>query len=144
MTSSSSKPPVYLDSNIFILPVIYSGKKPEAAKNLLSEMVKGKLHGVTSSLTIDEVVWAVLEKTGDRPLAITQGERIFKLASLKIVAVDDQSVLRGLGLMRSYPRLKPRGAIHAGICLNRGMKTIHSDDPDFDCIPNIRRVALGS
>ena len=142
MTSSNRGNIVYLDSNVFILPVIYSGKKPKMAKKVLLDMVGGKIRGLTSSLTIDEVVWVVFKKTGKRGLAIDQGERIFSLANLQVISVDPQSVLRGLGLMRSHPNLTPRDAVHAGVCLNKNVSTIYSDDPDFDSIPGITRIPL--
>ena len=142
MSRSSEVGLVYLDSNVFILPALYSGKTPENAKKVLLDMVGGKLRGLTSSLTIDEVVCVLFKKTGDRGLAIDQGERVFSLANLQVVSVDPQSVLRGLGLMKTHPNLKPRDAIHAGVCLNKNLSTIYSDDPDFDPIPNITRIPI--
>jgi predicted nucleic acid-binding protein len=44
--------------------------------------------------------------------------------------------------MKSHTNLKPRDAIHAGVCLNKNVSTIYSDDPDFDSIPNITRIPL--
>jgi len=142
MSSSPESPRTYLDSNVFILAIAYKGRKPDAAKDLLLKMVRGELRGVTSSLTVDEVVWSVLKNTGKRDVAIEQGERLFKLANLLIVSVDAQSVLRGLSLMRAHRELKPRDAIHAGVCMNKGISIIHSDDPDFDSIPGLRRIGL--
>jgi len=34
--------------------------------------------------------------------------------------------------MRAHRELKPKDAIHAGVCMNE----VHSDDPDFDNIPD--------
>ncbi len=142
MSNSSERPTVYLDSNVFILPALYTGKKSDIARRILLSIVRGELKGVTSTLTIDEVVWAVLRKTKKRELAIGQGERLFRLANLLIVAVDPQSVLRALGLMRSNPNLKPRDAIHAGVCLNKGISKLYTDDPHFDAIPKLTRIPL--
>ena len=142
MTSSNERKVAYLDSNVFILPALYSGRKPDIAKRTLLDMITGRLKGITSSLTIDEVVWVIFRKTGKRELAIDQGERVFRFPNLQVISVDPQSVLRGLGLMRSHPELKPRDAIHAGVCLNRNISKIYSDDPDFDSIPEITRIPL--
>ena len=52
----------YIDSNIFIYPVLYSIEKELIAKKayqILLSVEKGELPAYTSALTWDEVVWVV-------------------------------------------------------------------------------------
>jgi predicted nucleic acid-binding protein len=59
----------YLDSNVFIYPLLYKGKKATKAQNILNEMVLGKAPCITSSLTLDEIIWIIM-KMHDRTKAI--------------------------------------------------------------------------
>lgn len=59
----------YLDSNVFIYPVIYqteSEPKAKKAKVILSSVESGKLDAYTSTLTWDEVVWVVSKNYGQK------------------------------------------------------------------------------
>jgi hypothetical protein len=52
----------YIDSNVFIYPVIYqteSQQKAKKAKETLLKIENGEISAYTSTLTWDEVVWVV-------------------------------------------------------------------------------------
>ena len=131
----------YLDSNIFIIPVLYAGKKAEKAKNILKEMVTGSHQYATSSLTLDEVVWIIM-KEKDRKTAIEIGRDILELPNLKILNVSGEDLLMALDLMNKYEHIKPRDAIHISVSVNSGIFTIVSDDEDFNDIDEIDKEGL--
>ncbi|MGB7593613.1 MAG: type II toxin-antitoxin system VapC family toxin [Terriglobia bacterium] len=58
-----------------------------------------------------------------------------------LLAVTRDDVLGACELLRKYPRLSVRDAVHVGTMLRNGLKTVVSVDSDFDQVPEIRRVA---
>lgn len=131
----------YLDANIFICAALDQGKRGEISRRILAKLIKGD-PAVTSSLTIDEVVWVMLKETKDRERAIRQGLRILEFPNLKIVSVNSADVYSALKFMKKYPTLKPRDAIHLSVSLNAGIFRIVSDDSDFDDVKEIERERL--
>ena len=132
----------YLDSNIFILPVLFEGKKAEFAKTILKDMVVGKLQCATSTLTLDEVIWIIM-KLKDRKKALEVGKDILELPNLKILDVSGEDLILAIGLMEKYDNLKPRDAVHLSVSLNSGIFTIITDDEDFNNIDEINKEGLG-
>jgi len=56
---------VYLDSNIFISPLVYEGSRKAAnAKRILGMVERGDMVGYTSTQTWDEIVWEVRKLLG--------------------------------------------------------------------------------
>ena len=51
---------IYLDSNVFIYPLLYNDIRAKNAADILRKIIIGELSGVTSSLALDEVVWILL------------------------------------------------------------------------------------
>jgi predicted nucleic acid-binding protein len=57
----------YLDSNVFIYPVIADEKterKAFLAKKILLKIAEGSLEAATASLTWDELIWSVRKISG--------------------------------------------------------------------------------
>ncbi|MEA1925172.1 MAG: PIN domain-containing protein [Candidatus Altiarchaeota archaeon] len=130
----------YLDANVFIYAALYDGKKAEHAREILREMVEGDV-AITSTLTIDEVVWIVW-KESNREKAIKESVRILELPNLKVLSVDAKDAYSALNLMNKYQKLKPRDAIHLAVSLRAGVFRIISDDSDFDDVDEIEREKL--
>mgnify|MGYP001215473615 CR=1 FL=1 len=132
----------YLDSNIFLLPVLYKGRKADRAKSILELMVSGNTQCATSALTIDEVLWVLIKMTRDREGAIATCKDIVELPNLTVLDVTNHDSLRALELMEKYVQLKPRDAIHLAVSTNAGIFSIVSDDSDFDGISEVNRESL--
>jgi len=131
----------YVDSNVFIYPVLYQGKKADYAKKILSEMVDGDIACATSSLTLDEVMWVIMNET-NREKAIQIGKDILNLPNLKILDVKTEHIMQSIALMEKYKKLKPRDAIHLAVCTTAGIFRFITDDADFDHISEINRITL--
>jgi len=132
----------YLDTNIFLLPMLYEGDKANKAKEILESMVEGNLQCATASLTLDEFAWVIIKIKKNRKIAIEACKDILELPNLKILAVSNTDVILALEYMEKYEQLKPRDAIHLAVCINSGIFTIISDDSDFDNINEINREDL--
>jgi len=137
------KESVYIDSNIFLYPVLYDEEfhvKVKNARKVLIDVSEGRLRAATSSLTWDEVIW-VIRKIYNAKLAMEKGRQFLNFPNLNILKIDVKVLFVAQNLVEKYS-LKPRDAIHVASALSNNIKTIISDDKDFDRVEEIRRVPL--
>ncbi|MEM2607939.1 MAG: type II toxin-antitoxin system VapC family toxin [Thermoproteota archaeon] len=131
----------YIDSNIFIYPIIYdpdSVREAFLAKNLLRKIALGEIEAYASPVTWDEVAWVVRKVLGVNS-SLNQGRKLLSFPNLKILPVKKTTVLKAQDLMEKY-ELKPRDALHASIALENKVTTIVSYDEDFDKLKEIKRI----
>ncbi|HLC86770.1 MAG TPA: type II toxin-antitoxin system VapC family toxin [Candidatus Nanoarchaeia archaeon] len=128
----------YLDANIFLYPILYSDKKANFCRDILLEVVKGKVAAATSILTWDEIVFT-LKKLLGKEIAVNEGRKFLQMPNLSFIKVDEQIILNAQKLIEIY-NLNPRDAIHAASALMNNCKEFVSDDSDFDKIKELRRV----
>ncbi|MBO3799077.1 MAG: type II toxin-antitoxin system VapC family toxin [Thermoproteota archaeon] len=131
----------YVDSNVFIYPVIYDpASVPEAAKarSFLLEIARGKIEAYASTVTWDEVAWVVRKILG-ADVSKAQGRKFLDFPNLKILPVKRTTAMKAQDLMEEYG-LKPRDALHAAIALENKITTIVSYDEDFDKIKVMKRI----
>ena len=133
----------YVDANVFVYPIFYSedlGAKVKKAREILQKIEDGEILAYTSTLTWDEVVWAVRKFMG-RDESITQGQKLLGFINLHFIAVDENILCRAQAFMSNY-NLKPRDSIHVSSAIDRKLKTIISDDVDFDKVKEVKRIPL--
>jgi len=133
----------YIDSNVFIYPAIYQAEaqqKAKKAKEILLKIESGELTAYTSTLTWDEVTW-VVSKVLSRDDGIRQGKKLLGFPNLEFIDVDEGTLTVAQMLLDKY-KLSPRDSIHIASALNRKIKTIISDDQDFDQVKEITRTPL--
>ncbi|MDR0493260.1 MAG: type II toxin-antitoxin system VapC family toxin [Nitrososphaerota archaeon] len=137
------KASAYVDSNIFLYPVLYSKEadpRVNTASEILKNIAKGELLAFTSVLTWDEVVW-VVRKTMGITEAQSQGQKLLGFLNLQFIEVDENILSQAQGLISKYS-LKPRDAIHIASAINQKLELMISDDQDFDRIKEINRIPL--
>ncbi len=132
----------YLDSNVFIYPLLYNDVRAKNAEDILRKVIVGEFSAITSSLALDEVVWILLKETKDKDLAIHETLRILSFPNLTISSVDGSLMIDALHFMRKYPSLKPRDAIHLASAIRSHASAIITDDSDFDMVKEIKRKSL--
>ncbi|MEM2123128.1 MAG: type II toxin-antitoxin system VapC family toxin [Candidatus Bathyarchaeia archaeon] len=133
----------YVDSNVFIYPVVADEKtevKASLAKNILMKIAKGEVEAATSPLTWDELVWSTRRFLG-LEAAVYEGEKFLRFPNLKLLNIDEKVVWEAQRLMKRYG-LKPRDAIHSASAIKNGIREIVSDDPDLDILKELRRTRL--
>ncbi len=133
----------YLDSNVFIYPVIYQAEyepKAKRAKQILQNIENGKTDAYTSTLTWDEVVW-VISRTLNRSEGINQGKKLLDFPNLKLIPADSQVLSRAQRLIEKH-KIRPRDAIHVASALERKITEIISDDSELEAIKEIVRIPL--
>jgi uncharacterized protein len=133
----------YVDSNIFVYPVLYSQEtdvRVKKASEILRDIASGELLAFTSTLTWDEVVWTIRKFLG-KSESISQGQKLLSFVNLQFIRVDETILTQAQMLMCNYS-LKPRDSIHVASAIDRKLKTIISDDQDFDVVKEIKRKPL--
>jgi hypothetical protein len=134
---------VYLDSNVFVYAVTHDpvrNSKSREAVGILRDVEDGRIRGVTSFLTWDELAWVVWRLKG-REAGVRAGAALLKLRNLSLLTVNLSVMLRAQELIERY-QLKPRDAIHVATAMMAGEKEIVSDDAELDVVREIRRRAL--
>ena len=86
------KEAVYVDSNIFILPVLgEESERARGARTVLERVESGELLAYTSILTWDELVWVVSKVLG-RADGIQAGRKLLNFPGLRLIDVTAQVV----------------------------------------------------
>lgn len=132
----------YIDSNIFIYPIIADEKterKAFLAKSVLLKLVESSLKGCTAVLTWDEIVWSV-RRFIDKYTAAKEGKKFLEFP-IKLLKVDELVIIKAQELIEKY-NLKPRDAIHASCAIKNNIREIISDDEDFDKVKELKRIPI--
>lgn len=132
---------LYVDSNIFIYPVIYDTEavgEAKSSKDFLFKIASGEVQAYTATLTWDEIAWATRKIFGFESSA-EQSRKFLSFPNLRLLGVNKNAVLRAQTLMEKY-RTRPRDAVHAAVALENKITTILSYDKDFDDINELKRI----
>jgi len=98
----------------------------------------GSLASTTNTEVVQEIL-CVLIRRGFREEALSLSSKVIALfPDLLPVTRDDVTSARDL--LKRYPGLRVRDAIHAASMIRNNVQTIVSLDPHFDAVSGIRRV----
>lgn len=131
---------MYLDTNVFLLAVLFGDAKAVACREVLRRVASGETVALTSVLAWDEFVY-VLRKLQGRETAVAQGRRLLRYPNLRLVPADLATIAKAQSLVEAT-HLKPRDAIHAATAMVHRATEFLSDDSDFDGIEGIVRIPL--
>ena len=131
----------YIDSNVFLYPVIYNDlKESKKAREILSQIEGKNIQAYTSTLTWDEVSY-VVESTLGKTDSIEVGKKFLNFPFLRFIPVDDEIIRRSQPIREKY-NVKPGDSIHLSCAMERNLSEIISDDTDFDGIKEIKRIPV--
>jgi len=130
----------YLDSNVFIYPLLYEDEKSHFYEKILLDLLEKKFQGFTSVLTWDELVYVLRKKKG-KEIAIREGQKFLRFPNLVFINSNLSILGRAQGLIETY-NLGPRDAIHTASALSCDCEEIITDDSDFDEIKEIKRKSV--
>jgi uncharacterized protein len=134
---------IYIDSNIFISPLIYErSSQATNSRKVLAAVEKGGVTAYTSTLTWDEVVWVVRRVLG-RADSIQAGEKLAAYPNLRFVPVSEELIRSAQRLLSEY-NIAPRDAIHLTSAISRTVDALVSDDSDLDVVREIKRESSAS
>ncbi len=128
----------YIDSNIFLYPILYSDEKSIACKDILLKIAKGDISAATSFLSWDEIFFAIKKLVG-RDIAVAESKKFLEFPNLSFVKVDWPIIARAQKIATTY-ELNPRDAIHAASALTSGCDSFMSDDSDFEKIKELKLI----
>jgi predicted nucleic acid-binding protein len=129
---------VFLDTNIFLYAAGAPHPLREACVKVLRHVADGSLDATINSEVIQEILY-VLTRRGRRGDALKLAGHLTALFP-DLFAVTRDDVVGACELLRQYPRLSVRDAVHVGTMLRNGLQTLVSVDSDFDQVSEIRRV----
>ena len=133
---------VYVDAHVFIFALLFTDdERAQEATRILRKIAEGELVGVTSALTVNEVVWKVLREKKDRKIAVQAGLKILQFPNMRIANADEESMRKMLEIMMKN-ELKPRDAVHCAAAYAYDCSAIVSDNADFDRIKEMKRIKL--
>lgn len=130
----------YIDSNIFINAILYDDKKANKCKEIILQIAKGEIEGMTSLLTWDEIVY-VVKKLISKEIASREGEKFLNIPNLSLIKVDEEIMMTAQRLFSNYD-IDPRDSIHIATALANNVKEIISDDKDFENVKEIKRIKV--
>ena len=130
----------YLDSSVFITSALETSLNARKSREIISSVGRQAIAGYTATLTFDEVVFIVRKFAGFNN-SLAAGEGFLNISHLKFIEVTYESILIAQELIKKY-KIKPRDAIHAACAINKSIKTLISDDADFDVIKEIERKSI--
>ena len=128
----------FLDANLIMYSLGGLHPLQNPSKMILNKIKQGVFQVVTNTEVLQEILYRYfsIKKPGLGELAY------FAVINLceKIIPVTVKDTDRALELLKEYPAVTSRDAIHAATMLNNGIKEILSTDPHFDLITGIRRI----
>ena len=127
----------YVDANIFVFAALDGGTAGEKAAKILSKIQNGETSAATSALALDEIMW-VFVKNKKRHLLEQVLKGIYEMPNLMVLPVSAHAPLAAVEFMTKF-NLQPRDALHCAIMRENGLKTIFSDDADFDKVKEFSR-----
>jgi hypothetical protein len=133
---------VFLDTNIFLYAAGPSHPLREVCAKVLLRVADGALDATINSEVVQEILY-VLTRRGRREDALTLAHHLTSLFP-DLLPVTREDIAVACDVLRQYPRLSVRDAIHTATMLRNGLETVVSVDSDFDQVSQVRRLAPGA
>ena len=131
---------IYLDTNIFLLPLFGTDKASRVCLSLLQDLSEEKLSAGTSTLTWDEFLYTLQNHWGiEKALELSQN---FLITPNLVFFPATEEIINKAQILVKEKGLKPRDAIHAATAIHNSIKEIASDDADFDKIKELKRIKI--
>ena len=130
---------IYLDTNIFLYPLLGNDSKSDLCLAILQKVAAGEIDAGTSALTWDEFYYTLIYKIGkERTHELSKD--FLTTPNLIFFDATEEIINRSHELAQQF-NLKPRDAIHAATAILNKCDSIVSDDKDFDSVKGLKRVA---
>ncbi len=125
----------YVDANIFIQAIV---RNEDNCIKVLEKIINKEFIGVTNILSWDELTF-IIEKFLGKNIAETEGNQFLIFPNLVFIDAKRDIIIKAQKLYEQY-KIKPRDAIHAATALSLNIDEIISEDSDFDCIKELKRI----
>jgi hypothetical protein len=140
MKRSLASEQVYLDANVFIYADLAIDELGVDARRVIAALLDRKFMAGTCCLTVDEVLWSIWMHA-DRGRAVRVARAMLSMPSLEIFELSQDHMMAAIENVETHG-LRPRDAIHLASMSASDMKTIVTEDTDFDKVPKIKRLGI--
>jgi predicted nucleic acid-binding protein len=132
---------LYLDANVFIYAYETQGLRADAAWQVLDAIERGEFAGITSELTLAEVLVGPLRRKDDE-LAGHYHEILSSEGGFNVIVVERPMLIEA-AFFRSVMKLKLPDAIHVATARAHQCRYMISDDKRLPQAGGLRIVNLG-
>jgi uncharacterized protein len=131
----------FLDANLIRYTLGGPHLLRSPCRAVMEKIKAGRLLAVTNPEVLQAILYRYfsIKRQAVGELACTSLVEICK----EVLPVTRQDTDQALALMKKYPDITSRDAIHAATMINNGIREIISTDPHFDLISGIRRITPG-
>jgi predicted nucleic acid-binding protein len=133
---------LYLDANVFIYAYETQGHRADAAWQVLEAIERGEFAGVTSELTLAEVLVGALRRKDDE-LVGRYHEILSTEGDFNIIAVERLMLIEAAFFRSIVKALKLPDAIHVATARAHRCRYIISDDERLPAAGGLRIINLG-
>jgi uncharacterized protein len=130
--------PIFIDTNIILYAAGGAHPQKEACARVLQRVADGSIDATIHSEVLQEILY-VLSRRNRREEAAALVEQLSQLFP-DMLPVTREDMIAAAGLIRRYPGLSVRDAVHAATMQRAGISEVISVDIDFDLIAGLRRL----
>ncbi|SPD72990.1 conserved hypothetical protein [uncultured Desulfobacterium sp.] len=136
------KPPTFykfIDANLIMYSLGSHHPLREPCREFLKKIKDGLIQVITNTEVLQEILYRFfsIKKPSLAALAYTSLVEI----CVEILPVTHKDMDLALELLKKYPEITSRDAVHAATMINCEIREILSADSHFDLIPEIRRIS---
>lgn len=129
---------VFLDANIFLYAAGADSPHRRPCIAVLRAVAEGRLDGVTNSEVVQEILHVISRRLGHER-AVEAAVHCMGLVH-QVLAVDSGDMHAACQLLRQFPHLPVRDAVHAACAARAQIRCVVSVDRHFDGLPSLTRV----
>lgn len=131
----------FLDANIIMYALGSTHPLKQPCQKILQRTKTAKWLLVTDTEMLQEILYRFFSIKREVLAEAAYSAVVEMCQAVLPVALPDLN--RALDLLKKFPAITTRDAVHAAVMLNNGLREIISADAHFDLIPGIRRIAPG-
>jgi len=133
------KETVFLDANIIMYALSRDHPLREPCRKCLEGVKDGDISVVASTEVLQEIFHRYFSI--NMPLIAEEAYGAMKTFCKEVYPLTLHDMDRALALLKEFPSINARDAVHGATMLNNGIKKILSTDSHFDKIRGIERIA---
>jgi predicted nucleic acid-binding protein len=135
-------PKIYLDTNVFLAAYESTGARSDQAFWILWAIERGEIRGVTSEITLAELLPGALKDSNDA-LADAYKQILTDDPKMEVLSVTRETLIETAVLRAARPGFKLPDAIHCATALRTACTAIVTDDRRMPKNLGVRIVPFG-
>ncbi len=128
----------FIDANVVMYAIGVAHPLREPCRATLTKIKSGILRVVTNTEVLQEILYRYFSL--NRPEQAEVAYRATVGICSEVLPVTHHNMDLALDLLKRYPSLSSRDAVHAATMIHNGIKEILSTDSHFDAVSEIERI----